>query len=149
MLSPTKSYPSTPQRPSRHPYHNRAQLRAIGTAWRGKDHHLPEPAQRSRRSSLRCLYVITNNPVSLIKEQIRAMGLAPGRADQIIYVDMYRGFLRTLPGKIPDRQRIRRRISQRRIVKCRRDSRRPILCCLRLTIKLSSPTIPKNFPYVS
>ncbi len=41
-----------PQRPSRHPYHNRAQLRALGTAWRGKDHHLPEPAQRSRRSRL-------------------------------------------------------------------------------------------------
>jgi KaiC/GvpD/RAD55 family RecA-like ATPase len=40
-------------------------------------------------AGLRCLYVITNNPVSLIKEQVRAMGLSPGRAEQIIYVDMY------------------------------------------------------------
>jgi len=40
-------------------------------------------------AGLRCLYVITNNPISLIKEQVRALGPAPGRADQIIYVDMY------------------------------------------------------------
>jgi KaiC/GvpD/RAD55 family RecA-like ATPase len=40
-------------------------------------------------AGLKCLYVITNNPVSLIKEQVRALGLAPGRAEQIIYVDMY------------------------------------------------------------
>src|SRR5690242_8996034 len=38
---------------------------------------------------LKCLYVITNSPVSLIKEQVRAWGLPQATTDRIIYVDMY------------------------------------------------------------
>src|SRR5207249_997880 len=39
-----------PQRPSHHPYHNRSKLRTLSTTWRGKNHHVPESAQRSGRS---------------------------------------------------------------------------------------------------
>jgi KaiC/GvpD/RAD55 family RecA-like ATPase len=38
---------------------------------------------------LKCLYVITNSPVSLIKDQVRAWGLPQATTDRIIYVDMY------------------------------------------------------------
>lgn len=38
---------------------------------------------------MKCLYVITNTPISLIKEQVRAWGLPQTVTDRIIYVDMY------------------------------------------------------------
>lgn len=42
------------------------------------------------RASLKCLYVITNNPITLIKEQLRSLGVTPlPKAEPVIYVDMY------------------------------------------------------------
>jgi KaiC/GvpD/RAD55 family RecA-like ATPase len=42
------------------------------------------------RSGLKCLYAITNNPMALIKEQLRSLGVTPlPKTEPIIYVDMY------------------------------------------------------------
>ena len=38
---------------------------------------------------MKCLCVITNSPVSLVREQVRAWGLPQIITDRIIYVDMY------------------------------------------------------------
>ncbi len=38
---------------------------------------------------MKCLYVVTNSPVQLIKEQVRAWGLPQSMTDRIVYVDMY------------------------------------------------------------
>lgn len=38
---------------------------------------------------LKCLYVITNNPVSLAREQVRSWGLPQTTTDRITYVDFY------------------------------------------------------------
>ena len=41
-------------------------------------------------AGMRALYVITNNPVSLVREQLRALGISPqGRTDQVFFVDGY------------------------------------------------------------
>ena len=46
--------------------------------------------KEATRSGSRCLYVITNNPIALLRDQLRAQGIPPqGRTDQITYVDMY------------------------------------------------------------
>jgi KaiC/GvpD/RAD55 family RecA-like ATPase len=45
--------------------------------------------KESLEGGLRCVYIVTNNPISLIKDQVKALGLSPGRAEQIVYVDMY------------------------------------------------------------
>ena len=38
---------------------------------------------------MKCLYVITSNPVSLIKEQVRSWGFPQTTTDRITYVDFY------------------------------------------------------------
>ncbi|HEY5620522.1 MAG TPA: ATPase domain-containing protein, partial [Candidatus Bathyarchaeia archaeon] len=42
------------------------------------------------KAGMRSLAVITNNPISLLRDQLRAQGIPPqGKTDQIIYVDGY------------------------------------------------------------
>jgi KaiC/GvpD/RAD55 family RecA-like ATPase len=38
---------------------------------------------------MRCLYVITNSPIQMVKEQVRGWGLPQTATDRITYVDMY------------------------------------------------------------
>jgi len=45
--------------------------------------------REAAEGGMRCVYIITNNPLSLIKEQIRSWNIPPSKADQIVYVDMY------------------------------------------------------------
>ncbi len=42
------------------------------------------------KGGARCLYVITNNPIGLLRDQLRIQGIpTQGKTDQILYVDMY------------------------------------------------------------
>ncbi len=46
--------------------------------------------REAMKAGLKCLYAITNNPVSLIREQLRSQAVPQqGRLDQIVFVDMY------------------------------------------------------------
>lgn len=41
------------------------------------------------QTGLRGLYAITNNPIQLVREQLRAQGTITGKSDQLVCVDMY------------------------------------------------------------
>src|SRR5438046_9240394 len=56
----------------------------------GKSTLCQELIREAFRAGLRCLYVVTNNPIALVKEQLREMGVAPvARTEPVIFVDMY------------------------------------------------------------
>ncbi len=65
-------------------------LAIMGPPGVGKSTLCQELVKQAYNAGLKSVYVITNNPVSLIKEQLRALGVAPvARAEPIVYVDMY------------------------------------------------------------
>src|SRR5881628_1664371 len=56
----------------------------------GKSTLCQELIREAFRAGLRCLYVVTNNPIALVKEQLRDMGVVPvARTEPVIFVDMY------------------------------------------------------------
>src|SRR5947208_17115516 len=56
----------------------------------GKSTLCQELIREAFRAGLRCLYVVTNNPIALVKEQLRDMGVAVvARTESVIFVDMY------------------------------------------------------------
>src|SRR6266566_2969723 len=56
----------------------------------GKSTLCQELIREAFRAGLRCLYVVSNNPIALVKEQLRDMGVAPvARTEPVIFVDMY------------------------------------------------------------
>src|SRR5947209_14475259 len=65
-------------------------LAIMGPAGVGKSTLCQELIKEASNSGLKCLYVITNNPVDLVKQQLREMGVAPvARNEPVIFVDMY------------------------------------------------------------
>lgn len=65
-------------------------LAIMGPPGVGKSTLCQELIREASKSGLKCLYVITNNPIGLVKEQLREMGVSPiARNEPVIYVDMY------------------------------------------------------------
>ena len=65
-------------------------LAIMGPPGVGKSTLCQELIREASKSGLKCLYVITNNPIGLVKEQLREVGVAPiARNEPVIYVDMY------------------------------------------------------------
>lgn len=65
-------------------------LAVMGPPGVGKSTLCQELIKEAFKAGLKCLYVITNNPVALIREQLRVLGVAPvARAEPVIFVDMY------------------------------------------------------------
>ncbi|HVH15800.1 MAG TPA: RAD55 family ATPase [Candidatus Angelobacter sp.] len=65
-------------------------LAIIGPPGVGKSTMCQELIREAFKSSLKCLYVITNTPIAIIKDQLREMGVAPvARNEPVIFVDMY------------------------------------------------------------
>ncbi len=65
-------------------------LAIMGPPGVGKSTLCQELIKEASKSGLKCLYVITNNPVDLVKQQLRDMGVAPvARNEPVIFVDMY------------------------------------------------------------
>jgi len=62
----------------------------LGPPGVGKTNFCQSLLREAARAGLKCLYAITNSPLSLIRDQLRAHGIPqPGKPDPIIYVDMY------------------------------------------------------------
>src|SRR5437867_3768076 len=79
-----------PQRPHPQPCLGRFQPRSNGPPGVGKSTLCQELIREAFMAGLRCLYVVTNNPIALVKEQLRDMGVAPvARTEPVIFVDMY------------------------------------------------------------
>src|SRR5207247_9150901 len=65
-------------------------LAIMGPPGVGKSTLCQELIKEASKSGLKCLYVITNNPVDLVKQQLRDMGVARvARNEPVIFVDMY------------------------------------------------------------
>jgi KaiC/GvpD/RAD55 family RecA-like ATPase len=65
-------------------------LAIMGPPGVGKSTLCQELIREASKSGMKCLYVITNNPIGLVKEQLREMGVSPiARNEPVIYVDMY------------------------------------------------------------
>lgn len=65
-------------------------LAIIGPPGVGKSTMCQELIKEAFKSSLKCLYVITNTPIAIVKDQLREMGVAPvARNEPVIIVDMY------------------------------------------------------------
>src|SRR5438876_7068204 len=65
-------------------------LAIMGPPGVGKSALCQELIKEASKSGLKCLYVVTNNPIALVKEQLRDMGVAPvARTEPVIFVDMY------------------------------------------------------------
>jgi KaiC/GvpD/RAD55 family RecA-like ATPase len=65
-------------------------LAIMGPPGVGKSTLCQEMIKEAFKSGLKCLYVITNNPIDLVKQQLRDMGVAPvARNEPVIFVDMY------------------------------------------------------------
>ena len=65
-------------------------LAIMGPPGVGKSTLCQELIKEAFKSGLKCLYVITNNPITLAKDQLREMGVAPvARNEPVVYVDMY------------------------------------------------------------
>ncbi|HZY46425.1 MAG TPA: RAD55 family ATPase, partial [Candidatus Bathyarchaeia archaeon] len=71
------------------PVTNALNFAILGAPGSGKTTFCQNLLREAVEGGMRCVYVITNNPINLIKDQVRAWGLPPSRIDQIIYVDMY------------------------------------------------------------
>lgn len=65
-------------------------LAVMGPPGVGKSTLCQELVKEAFKAGLKCVYVITNNPIPLVKDQLRELGVAPiARTDPVIYVDMY------------------------------------------------------------
>src|SRR5207244_13182537 len=65
-------------------------LAIMGPPGVGKSTLCQELIKEASKSGLKCLYVITNNPVDLVKQQLRDMGVAQvARNEPVILVDMH------------------------------------------------------------
>lgn len=65
-------------------------LAVMGPPGVGKSTLCQELIKEAFQSGLKCLYVITNNPVGLVKDQLRQMGVVPvARTEPVVFVDMY------------------------------------------------------------
>lgn len=65
-------------------------LAIMGPPGVGKSTMCQELIKEAFKSSLKCLYVITNTPIAIVKDQLREMGVAPvARTEPVIFVDMY------------------------------------------------------------
>src|SRR3989442_110537 len=65
-------------------------LAIMGPPGVGKSTVCQELIKEASKSGLKCLYVVTNNPVDLVKQQLRDMGIVPvARNEPVILVDMY------------------------------------------------------------
>lgn len=65
-------------------------LAIMGPPGVGKSTMCQELIKEAFKSSLKCLYVITNTPIAIVKDQLREMGVAPvARNEPVIFVDMY------------------------------------------------------------
>src|SRR5438876_9870075 len=72
------------------PIATRFNLAIMGPPTVGKSTLCQELIKEASKSGLKCLYVITNNPVDLDKRHLRDMGVAPvARNEPVIIVDMY------------------------------------------------------------
>ena len=65
-------------------------LAIMGPPGVGKSTLCQELVREASKSGMKCLYVITNNPIAIVKDQMREIGVAPiARNEPVIYVDMY------------------------------------------------------------
>ncbi len=65
-------------------------LAVMGPPGVGKSTLCQELIKEAFTAGLKCLYVITNNPIPLARDQLREMGVAPvARTEPVIFVDMY------------------------------------------------------------
>ncbi len=65
-------------------------LAVMGPPGVGKSTLCQELIREAFKSGLKCVYVVTNNPVPLVRDQLREMGVAPvARTEPVIFVDMY------------------------------------------------------------
>lgn len=65
-------------------------LAVMGPPGVGKSTLCQELIKEAFKSGLKCLYIVTNNPIPLIREQLREMGVAPvARTEPVVFVDMY------------------------------------------------------------
>ena len=65
-------------------------LAVMGPPGVGKSTLCQELIREAFKAGLKCLYIITNNPVQLMREQLRVLGVAPvARTEPVVYVDMY------------------------------------------------------------
>ena len=65
-------------------------LAIMGPPGVGKSTLCQELIKEACKSGIKCLYVITNNPIPIVKDQLREMGVAPvARTEPVVYVDMY------------------------------------------------------------
>ena len=72
------------------PMSNGFNLAIMGPPGVGKSSLCQELIKEAYKSGMKCIYVITNNPIPLIKEQLREMGVVPvARTEPVVYVDMY------------------------------------------------------------
>ena len=65
-------------------------LAVMGPPGVGKSTLCQELVREAFKTGLKCVYIITNNPVTLVRDQLRELGVAPvARTEPVIYVDMY------------------------------------------------------------
>jgi len=65
-------------------------LAVMGPPGVGKSALCQELIKEAFKAGLKCLYIITNNPIPLVREQLRELGIAPvARTEPVIFVDMY------------------------------------------------------------
>jgi KaiC/GvpD/RAD55 family RecA-like ATPase len=65
-------------------------LAIMGPPGVGKSTLCQELIREAYKSGLKCLYVITNNPIPLARDQLRQLGIATvARTDPVVFVDMY------------------------------------------------------------
>ena len=65
-------------------------LAIMGPPGVGKSTLCQELIREAFKASLKCVYIITNNPVALVRDQLRELGVAPvARNEPVVYVDMY------------------------------------------------------------
>src|SRR3989449_10863557 len=65
-------------------------LAIMGPPGVGKSTVCQELIKEASKSGLKCLYVVTNNPVDLVKQQLRDMRIVPvARNEPVILVEMY------------------------------------------------------------
>ncbi len=65
-------------------------IAVIGPPGSGKTTFCQNLLVEAYKAGLKCIYVITNNPVSTVKDQLAGLGIPfTGRADPVVFVDMY------------------------------------------------------------
>src|SRR5881628_2605968 len=65
-------------------------IAVMGPPGVGKTSFCQSLLKEATKVGLKCLYAITNNPLAIVRDQLREQGVpAQGRPDQVVYVDMY------------------------------------------------------------